>query len=73
MIEKLALNEFVLKPAGTVADGAAVDGEADDGDADDVVGELVVAVVLFELLLHAAMSPAIPTTPMLTSNRRDRR
>ena len=69
MIEKLLLNEFVLNPAGTVADGAAVEGEADDV----VGGEVVVAVVLFELLLHAAMSPASPTTPMLTSNRRDRR
>ena len=77
MIEKLALKELVLKPAGTLADGAAVDdGAVDDGavDAEDgAVVAVVVAEVLFELLLQAAVSPARPNTATPRSIRRGRR
>jgi hypothetical protein len=73
MIEKLLLNEATLKPAGTLADGAAVVGAADGAVVADGAVDAVVADVLLLLLLHAVISPAMPTTPMLTSNRRDRR
>jgi hypothetical protein len=79
MIAKLLLlNEATLKPAGTLAEGAAVVGDADGavvGDADGaVVGEAVVADdELLWLLPHAVISPASPNTAALTSNRRGRR
>jgi hypothetical protein len=73
MIAKLLLKELVLKPAGTAADGAAVDDGADVGDTDGAVVAVVVAEVLFELLLQAAVSPARPITATPRSNRRGRR
>jgi hypothetical protein len=72
MIAKLLLNEFTLKPAGTLAEGAAVDGDAAVVGADGEV-VAVVADVLLWLLPHAAISPASPNTAALTSNRRGRR
>jgi hypothetical protein len=63
MIEKVALNEFGLKPAGTEADGAAaVVGVAADVGVAAVVGAAVVAVVDFELLEQAASTPPARTT-----------
>jgi hypothetical protein len=75
MMAKLLLNELTLKPAGTLADEAAVVGEAEGAvvGEGEVVVAVVVAEVLFELLLHAAVSAASPTTAMPTNNRRDRR
>jgi hypothetical protein len=71
MIEKVSLNELTLKPAGTLADGAAVDDGADDGaDVGAVVVAVVVAEVLFELLLHAAISATSPRTATPPNNRR---
>jgi hypothetical protein len=72
MIEKLLLNELTLKPAGTLADGAAVVGDVGDADVGGDV-EAVVADELLWLLPHAVISPASPNTAALTSNRRGRR
>jgi hypothetical protein len=72
MIAKLLLNELTLKPAGTLAEGAAVVGDAAVVGADGDV-EAVVADELLWLLPHAVISPASPNTAALTSNRRGRR
>jgi hypothetical protein len=73
MIAKLLLNEVTLKPAGTLAEGAAVDGDADVVGADGEVVAVVADDELLWLLPHAVISPASPNTAALTSNRRGRR
>ena len=73
MIEKLLLNELTLKPAGTLAEGAAVVGDAAVVGADGEVEAVVEDDELLWLLPHAVISPASPNTAALTSNRRGRR
>jgi hypothetical protein len=72
MVEKLLLNELVLSPAGTEADGGApVDAEGAAED-DDELDAVVAVVLFFELLLHAAIRATNPSAAIPWSHRRGR-